>query len=110
MEIVYSQNNIPNLNVNISNETQDKTYTANYQINTYNITYELNGGIANNPTTYTIEDNITLKNPTKTGYTFIGWKVNNQTSYKTDYIITEETYGYPICKECLEKTLLLKEE
>ena len=24
--------------------------------------------------------------------------------------ITEETYGYPICKECLEKTLLLKEE
>ena len=24
--------------------------------------------------------------------------------------ITEETYGYPICKECLEKTLLLEEE
>ena len=24
--------------------------------------------------------------------------------------ITEETYGYPICKECLEKTLLLQEE
>jgi hypothetical protein len=24
--------------------------------------------------------------------------------------ITEETYGYPICKECLENTLLLQEE
>ena len=22
--------------------------------------------------------------------------------------ITEETYGYPLCKECLEKTLLLE--
>ena len=43
---------------------------------TYNITYNLDGGKdPGNPTTYNITTNtITLKNPTKTGYTFNGWK------------------------------------
>lgn len=42
---------------------------------TYNITYTLNGGTASlNPSTYTItSDDILLTNPTKTGYTFMGW-------------------------------------
>jgi len=43
---------------------------------TYNITYELNGGTNNsdNPVTYTTEtDTITLKAPTKEGYLFGGW-------------------------------------
>ena len=40
----------------------------------YNITYNLNGGTATNPTSYTVESNaITLTNPTKTGYIFTGW-------------------------------------
>ena len=40
----------------------------------YNITYNLNGGTATNPTSYTVEsDAITLTNPTKTGYKFTGW-------------------------------------
>ena len=42
----------------------------------YNITYNLNGGKNNkdNPKTYTFEnDTITLKNPTRKGYTFKGW-------------------------------------
>ena len=44
----------------------------------YNITYNLDGGINNdnNPSTYTLEDTITLENPTKVGYTFDGWKYN----------------------------------
>ena len=44
--------------------------------NDYSITYELNGGSASpeNPAVYSIEeDTFTLNNPTKTGYTFIGW-------------------------------------
>lgn len=51
----------------------------------YNITYNLNDGILEemNPETYTIKsDNITLINPTKEGYTFIGWTgtdLNNKT-------------------------------
>lgn len=42
----------------------------------YNITYSLNEGTVDgsNPATYTVEaENITLTNPTKTGYTFVGW-------------------------------------
>ena len=41
----------------------------------YNITYNLNGGTAsNNPDTYTVEDDdITLNNPEREGYEFIGW-------------------------------------
>ena len=40
----------------------------------YSITYNLNGGTATNPTSYTVESNaITLTNPTKTGYKFTGW-------------------------------------
>ena len=42
----------------------------------YNIVYNLNGGEnhSENPTVYTeTTENITLKNPTRTGYTFKGW-------------------------------------
>lgn len=41
---------------------------------TYKITYILNDGSeANNPTSYNTEDDITLKNPTRAGYSFAGW-------------------------------------
>ena len=41
---------------------------------TYTITYNLDGGTADNPTSYTIEsDSFTLSNPTKDGFTFAGW-------------------------------------
>ena len=41
----------------------------------YTISYNLNGGsVTGNPSSYTIESNtITLKNPTRNGYTFTGW-------------------------------------
>ena len=50
-------------------------FTANWEIQTYTIRYFLNGGTvaAANPTSYTIENNITLNNPTKNGYRFGGW-------------------------------------
>ncbi|MBE6663129.1 MAG: hypothetical protein E7602_01340 [Ruminococcaceae bacterium] len=54
----------------------DNSYTlyAIWQINTYNITYVLNGGTNNtNSTTYTVEQEFVLKAPSKTGYTFDGW-------------------------------------
>ena len=46
-----------------------------WQMDTYAITYDLNGGTAEgNPDTYTVEtDAFTLKNPTRPGYTFTGW-------------------------------------
>ena len=55
--------------------TGDKTFIANWEVITYNISYELVGGENNesNPATYTVEDEVNLKNPTKVGYKFIGW-------------------------------------
>ena len=57
--------------------TENRTYTANWTVNEYTITYELNGGNLGeqtNPETYTIEsEDITLNNPTREGYTFAGW-------------------------------------
>ena len=51
------------------------TLTAQWTVHQYTITYDLAGGTAEgNPGTYTIETvAFTLKNPTKSGYTFTGW-------------------------------------
>ncbi len=43
----------------------------------YNITYDLNGGVANNPSTYTSSDDFTLDNPVKQNYVFVGWTGSN---------------------------------
>ncbi|MDD6101700.1 MAG: InlB B-repeat-containing protein, partial [Clostridiales bacterium] len=55
--------------------TQSITLTAKYgDPKTYNISYDLDGGTASNPATYTVEsDAITLTNPTRPGFTFTGW-------------------------------------
>ena len=54
------------------------TVYAQWTKDTYSITYNLNGGKndSKNPKKYSVDTNkITLKNPTKTGYTFDGWYV-----------------------------------
>ena len=54
----------------------DKTFTAQWTSTVYTITYTLDGGKTEteNPTNYTIESKeITLNNPAKEGYTFMGW-------------------------------------
>ena len=69
--------------------SEDMTLYAQWDLNTYKITYELNGGTndAANPASYTVEsDAITLKAPTKTGYTFNGWTLDGS-------IITEIAKG-----------------
>ena len=59
-----------------SGSTGNKTFYALYEAVSYTIEYELDGGIlvGSNPTSYTIESNtITLLNPTKEGFSFVGW-------------------------------------
>ena len=59
--------------------TGERSYTATWTPIVYEIAYTLDGGTATNPATYTIESaDITLNNPTKTGYTFKGWKLNGE--------------------------------
>ena len=57
----------------------DQTLKAKWTPISYSINYVLNGGTnnQNNPSSYTIEDNITLYNATKKGYTFEGWYDQN---------------------------------
>ena len=66
------------------------TLYAVYNINTYNITYNLDGGEAVNPSTYTVEtEDFTLNNPSKTGYTFTGW-TGTELEEKTMEVVIEK--------------------
>ena len=54
---------------------ENMTVTAQWTVNQYTITYDLDRGTADdNPTGYTVEtETFTLKNPTRPGYIFSGW-------------------------------------
>ena len=55
--------------------TGDLVLHAKWKLESYHITYELDGGTNDekNPVTYTIEDTVKLENPVKPGYQFLGW-------------------------------------
>ncbi|MBO4858435.1 MAG: InlB B-repeat-containing protein [Treponema sp.] len=72
---------------------------------TYKITYELNGAInsTSNPISYTIEtETITLENPEKEGYKFLGWYENPSFTKTKLYKITKGS--------CEDKTFYAKWE
>ena len=74
--------------------TGNRSYTATWTPTEYNITLTLDGGTAVNPTTYTIlSEDITLNNPTKTGYTFKGWKLNGVGEAQMTVTITTGSTG-----------------
>lgn len=55
----------------------NKTLYAKFTEITYNITYQADGGVHSNPTTFNITDlNVTLTEASKTGYAFNGWYDN----------------------------------
>ena len=77
--------------------TGDLKYTATWTPTIYNIEYTMNGGTAtpDNPTTYTIETpTFTLNNPTKTGHTFKGWKLNGEGKAMMTVTITQGSTGH----------------
>lgn len=63
--------------------TSNQTLYAKWSLNTYTVNYSLDGGTADNPSSYTVETPSIALNPAlKTGYTFTTWKdaLNNQYS------------------------------
>lgn len=70
----------------------DLVVTAVYEAVKYDITYVLDDGTlpGSAPKTYTIEGGVKLVNPTKTGYDFLGWYLDDQF---TSMPITEIPYG-----------------
>src|SRR5574344_1823620 len=66
-----------------------------YYLKKFEITYNLDGGINNttNPTTYTINDELTIKSPTKEDAIFTGWTGSNGTELQNEIHITKGTTG-----------------
>ncbi len=83
-----SNGNTPQKDVKIAKgSTGNKNYTANWDPIVYNITYDYAGGEGNNPATYTIETpTFSLNNPTRLGYTFVGWTGSN--GYIPEKVVT----------------------
>ncbi len=73
--------------------TDGITLTAKWNVITYHISYNLDGGNAENEVTYTVEDEITLTNPTCTGYTFVGWTFEGQSEPILSVTIAKGTIG-----------------
>ena len=53
--------------------TEDLEATVNLDPISYSISYDTDGGTADNPDNYDVTNDITLINPTRVGYDFAGW-------------------------------------
>ena len=77
--------------------TGDKTFTANWSLIDYSITYNNVSGCTfaiTNPTNYNIEsDEITLSKPTKANDTFTGWTYEGQTTPQLEVKIPKGSTG-----------------
>ena len=74
----------------------DDTLYAQWTLNEYTITYNLDGGTNHvaNLGKYTVESPyIALKDPIKDGFTFLGWYIDDSYSTKVDGIIPGQTVG-----------------
>ena len=67
------------LGTRVTQKSNAMFYEYRYYPNNYKITYNLNGGTNNsaNPSTYNVLYGVTLQNPTKSGYKFLGWYEGN---------------------------------
>ena len=89
---------------NVNNSSTTLSTSGNYRFEwmtvyytpiDYTITYNLNNGsVSGNPTSYNIETNtFTLKNPTRSGYTFTGWTGSNGNTKQTSVSIAKGSTG-----------------
>ena len=90
----YDNENLTGTPVTVigSNETENKEYWAKWTINSYTVTYALDGGAAEgNPSSYNMDtDTFTLQNPTRSGYTFTGWSGTDLTGESNMTVTVEK--------------------
>ena len=68
----------------LENLSSDVVLEARYNVIDYTITYILDQGVINNnPTSYNVETEVVLTNPTKDGYVFKGWNANGSDTVLT---------------------------
>ena len=88
-----------NPNLSTTAITENTTFTAQFedQLNNYKITYT---GVDdatfenNNPETYTVETNsFTLNNPSKKGYTFVGWEGTDLSEASKNVVVEKGCIG-----------------
>ena len=73
--------------------TGDRTYTANWQVIEYTVTLDVSGGDPLAPITYTVETPVILPTPTSTGYTFLGWTGEGETTPQPTVVLPKGTTG-----------------
>ena len=74
----------------------DVTLVASWHPISYSLTYNLNGGSVaqKNPTSYTVAtETITLNEPTRTGYSFVGWTYEGQSTPVKTVTISKGSTG-----------------
>lgn len=91
-----SNGSAPQMSIKIKKGSYgDLSYQANWTPVSYKISYNANGGsLSSNSTAYTVEnDSFTLKAPTRTGYTFVGWTGSNGSTPQKTVTIAKGTVG-----------------
>lgn len=91
IEVDGKEVELPSDLTNFTEESAKYTVKAKYDLISYNINYNYDGGTkVDNPTTYDVEHNtVTLKAPQKVGYRFKGWNVD-----ATKAIASEENKNF----------------
>ncbi|MBP5683635.1 MAG: InlB B-repeat-containing protein, partial [Bacilli bacterium] len=86
------------------NRDEDVTVYAKWTPTKYTITYNLDGGEAENPVEYTIEsDDIKLNNPEKEGHRFVDWKDGEDHSLGMEVTIPKGSTGNKVFNAFYEK-------
>lgn len=93
-DIIGNKNYDLYLKDGLGNATKVTLIVGNIDKNMYIITYNMDGGTASGlKTTYTVEDTFTLPQPTKTGYTFLGYVGSNGTTAQKSVTVNKCTRG-----------------
>ncbi len=96
--------------INYSIENANNVYSANVYLSAiwknhkYSIVYDLDGGVNSyyNPQYFTYEDTIEIKEPSKTGYIFLGWYDGEKTY--TKYLVSKRNNDLSLTAKWKEKS------